>query len=311
MRDYAKLYQELTEPVETTERIQLQISLEHKYNKKQKYKIIKQTLKPLLEPVETSIVEKFGSEGLEHTLEILCVLFQRETITMNYLVPMILERQDLSIDKSAYIAELIVFGAEIDLWDLSKDRYTRIFNKWEMDKETLDIINEFRFLNPMIVKPLEVNHKGNNRGSGYLTIGSDSLLLGGQYHTKDICTNVLNQMNSTKFELNVELMKLFRNNWNNMDKPKLADGIDQLRDETQEEYEKRLLAFEEYEQLVFKTAIELYHCDNQFYLTHKYDKRGRLYCIGYQVSYQGNSYSKAIVNLANKELITDEINFFE
>lgn len=310
MKDYAKLYEELTEPREPVDLINLQISLEHKYNKKQKYKIIREGLKEVIEPMKDEIINSFKEEGLNWASEILYILVQRQTITFNYLIPMIIERFELDLSYSKIVAELIYKGNG-SLWNISKDRYTRVHNLWELDEETLERINEFRFLSPMIVKPLEVNHRGNNKGSGYLTIGSDSLLLGGQYHTKDICTNVLNQMNSTKFELNIELMKLFRNSWKHMQSPKLADGIEQLRDETEEEYKKRLEAFEQYEQLVFKTAIELYHCDNQFYFTHKYDKRGRLYCMGYQLSYQSNSYGKAILNLAKKEVVEDTINFFE
>ena len=45
---------------------------------------------------------------------------------------------------------------------------------------------------------------------------------------------------------------------------------------------------------------------NRFYLTHKYDKRGRTYCQGYHVSYQGNTYRKAILQLADKELVPVE-----
>ena len=50
---------------------------------------------------------------------------------------------------------------------------------------------------------------------------------------------------------------------------------------------------------------------NKFWFTHKYDKRGRIYCCGYQLNTQGNSYAKAQLELANKQLITNEINFFE
>lgn len=43
--------------------------------------------------------------------------------------------------------------------------------------------------------------------------------------------------------------------------------------------------------------------ERKFYLKHHYDTRGRVYCQGYYVNYQGSSYKKAIVQLANKELI--------
>jgi DNA-directed RNA polymerase len=40
---------------------------------------------------------------------------------------------------------------------------------------------------------------------------------------------------------------------------------------------------------------------NRFWLTHKYDKRGRTYCQGYHVSYQGNDYNKACIEFADGE----------
>jgi hypothetical protein len=43
--------------------------------------------------------------------------------------------------------------------------------------------------------------------------------------------------------------------------------------------------------------------ERKFYLKHHYDTRGRVYCQGYYVNYQGSQYKKAIVQLANKELI--------
>jgi DNA-directed RNA polymerase len=42
---------------------------------------------------------------------------------------------------------------------------------------------------------------------------------------------------------------------------------------------------------------------NEFYLTHRYDKRGRVYCQGYHVTYQGTPWNKAVLELADKEII--------
>ena len=42
------------------------------------------------------------------------------------------------------------------------------------------------------------------------------------------------------------------------------------------------------------------------YLTHKYDKRGRVYCQGYYISYQGTDWNKAVIELSNKEIVSDD-----
>jgi len=38
-------------------------------------------------------------------------------------------------------------------------------------------------------------------------------------------------------------------------------------------------------------------------MTHRYDKRGRVYCMGYHVNYQGTPWNKAVIELADKEMI--------
>jgi DNA-directed RNA polymerase len=40
-----------------------------------------------------------------------------------------------------------------------------------------------------------------------------------------------------------------------------------------------------------------------FHLTHKVDKRGRIYSQGYHVNTQGAAFKKAMIELAKEELI--------
>jgi DNA-directed RNA polymerase len=42
---------------------------------------------------------------------------------------------------------------------------------------------------------------------------------------------------------------------------------------------------------------------NRFYLTHRYDKRGRTYAQGYHVNTQGNCWNKAVIELADEEVV--------
>lgn len=42
---------------------------------------------------------------------------------------------------------------------------------------------------------------------------------------------------------------------------------------------------------------------NKFYLPHKYDKRGRIYCQGWNISYQSHEEKKAQINFSQKEII--------
>lgn len=57
----------------------------------------------------------------------------------------------------------------------------------------------------------------------------------------------------------------------------------------------------------FLEEKEQIHNDlGSFYMGHIYDKRGRLYCKGHHVNYQGDSYLKASVLLAEEEVLTEQ-----
>ena len=51
----------------------------------------------------------------------------------------------------------------------------------------------------------------------------------------------------------------------------------------------------------------LFMMGNEFYLTHRYDKRGRCYAQGYHVTTQGNPWNKAVIEFAHEELATGAI----
>jgi DNA-directed RNA polymerase len=44
--------------------------------------------------------------------------------------------------------------------------------------------------------------------------------------------------------------------------------------------------------------------DNKFWLTHKVDKRGRIYASGYHITTQGSAFKKASIELAHEEVVT-------
>lgn len=88
---------------------------------------------------------------------------------------------------------------------------------------------------------------------------------------------------------------MVKNKWKNLDKPKSG--------ETREDFEKRRKAFLKYDKVAKDVIGLLIQEGNEFYLTHKYDKRGRVYCQGYHVTYQGAAWNKAVIEFADKELI--------
>lgn len=184
--------------------------------------------------------------------------------------------------QQAVQAQLVYFDAEDE----------RFILRFEPDASVYQLIRQYQYLPPMVVPPLEVD---SNRGSGYLTIRTDSLLLKNNHHEGDLCLDSINRFNRIPLSVNIDLVKRIRNSWKGLDKAKPG--------ETFEEWQKRVKAFERYERDSFFTIALMHQMGNRFHLTHKPDKRGRTYSQGYHINYQGNCWNKACVELAEPELI--------
>lgn len=161
----------------------------------------------------------------------------------------------------------------------------------DISKDVQDELDRYQYPLPMIVEPKELKH---NKSSAYLN-GSGSLILKNNHHDDDICLDHLNRVNQVKFSINHQTALLVKNEWKNLDKPK--------EDESYEDYKKRVKQFEKYDRTAKDVMIHLEITDNEFYLTHKYDKRGRVYCQGYHINYQGTEWNKAVLEFTNEELV--------
>lgn len=149
----------------------------------------------------------------------------------------------------------------------------------------------YQFPLPMVVKPKKVK---SNRDTGYI-LNRGSIILKKNHHDDDVCLDHINRMNSIMFTINTDTANMIANSWRNLDKPK--EG------ETKDDFERRKRAFEKYDRSCHEVINKLVDHGNEFYLTHKYDKRGRVYCSGYHVNYQGAPWNKAVIELAEPELV--------
>lgn len=163
------------------------------------------------------------------------------------------------------------------------------------DQEVMDEIDRYQYPLPMVVQPL---HLTNNLDTGYITplCSRGSLILKDNHHDEDICLDHLNRMNSVRFRINRQTADLVQNSWRNLDKAKPG--------ESKQDFQKRRKAFEKYDRTA-RDVIALVESEGEtFYLTHKYDKRGRTYCQGYAINYQGTPWNKAVVEFAHQEIVT-------
>ena len=183
-------------------------------------------------------------------------------------------------------AELLAVLCQTDAFDIDKpDRMASLtlVSRMKLPANLIDFIENSQYLPPMVCKPLTLTH---NYSSGYLT-HNDSLILGtGNHHDGDICLDVLNTMNGVALKLDTEfLSKVEEEPTFELD---TQDKEDLWRDFKTQSY---------------KFYNLMVQCGNKFYLTHKVDKRGRIYCSGYHITTQGTAFKKASIELAREEIV--------
>lgn len=187
-------------------------------------------------------------------------------------------------------ADLLYLCAEADLMDWIPDlqQFVVIFT---ISAEVQEELDRFQFPLPMVVPPKLVK---NNKENGYLT-SKGSIILRNNHHMDDVCLDHINRVNAMRLTINHEVARMVKNKWRNLDKPK--EG------EAKQDFERRRRAFEKYDRTAKDVIKLLQQNGSDFYLTHKFDKRGRTYCQGYHVTYQGAAWNKAVIEFANQEVI--------
>ena len=185
------------------------------------------------------------------------------------------------------VAEITAVLCATDAFDIEKANKMAslmVVSNIPLSERLITFIEESQFLPPMVCEPLELTH---NYSSGYLT-HNDSLILGtGNHHDGDICLDVLNTMNKVALKLDTEFLSQVE------EEPTFdLDTQDKL-----DQWNK----FKEQSYMMYSLLASQ---GNKFYLNHKVDKRGRIYCHGYHISTQGTSFKKASLEFAKEELVT-------
>lgn len=183
-------------------------------------------------------------------------------------------------------AELIAVLCATDVFDITKanrQASLMLVSNIELPQEILEHMNRVQYLPPMVCEPLSLS---NNSDSGYLTF-RDSVMLGkGNHHNGNLCLDVLNLMNKVPLSLDLEFLDTL-------------EEIPTFDLDTQEKVEM-WQAFKNQSTEIYRLMVRQ---GNKFYLTHKVDKRGRIYAQGYHITTQGTAFKKASLELANEELV--------
>lgn len=177
----------------------------------------------------------------------------------------------------------------------SKTGMMEVIPVYTCDKKITAFIKQSMYLPPMVCMPNKLTH---NKSSGYLTIKSDSLILKSyNHHDQDICIDSLNKFNSVAYSLDIDLLTTYSEEYNYVPGSKSRKGKE-IADTPERKKQFNTLMEDSYG--VYKMLIQ---SGNNFHFTHKVDKRGRTYTMGYHISPQGDSFRKAMLNLAHQEIV--------
>ncbi len=265
------------------EKIEMQKQLEEIFNKNQLMPRIRKEIEDTPE-----LVALVKSAGLDHKFGI--DLMAQMALHKRASLPVLVGSLRHHADSAQAVVDLIYKAACADLVDYAADLDLFIV-RYILPEEVQAKLDRFQYPLPMVAEPLTLTH---NKMTGYLS-GKGSIILRNNHHDGDVCLDHLNRMNRIKFKIDFDTAKMIRNKWRNLDKPK--EG------ETHEEFQDRRRAFEKYDRTARDVLEILNAAGNEFHLTHRPDKRGRTYCQGYHVSYQGATWNKAVINFTEEEVV--------
>lgn len=255
-----------------------------------KYQVISCLTKEFLKAGAAEGIESVGippAFGIDLAVQL--VLHKRAKIPV--LVGMLKHHFDQEENPAQACADMILKACQEDLcdWDPMTETVVVIYDLTGNDPHLRAKLDRFQYPLPMIEPPQEVK---NNRQTGYLTI-KKSIILKDNHLEKDVCLDHINRVNQVPLALNMDVVAFVQNRWKGLDKPK--------PDETTEKFRARKRAFEKYDRVSRDVLQALVAQGNRFWLTHRYDKRGRTYSQGYHVNYQGNDWNKACIEFADAE----------
>lgn len=216
-------------------------------------------------------------------------------------------------DKKAAIttvAEIVAVLCVTDAYDITKESQMaslQVISRIPLSEELVKFIAESQYMPPMVCEPLELT---NNYSSGYLS-HKDSLILGnGNHHSGNICLDVLNLLNKVKLKLDIEFLCKVEEDPNTEFTVELcmnkaaAKGVVLTEIQAIEQVKQQRQQWRVFKAQSYEFYSLMQRSGNEFYLTHKVDKRGRIYAQGYHITTQGTAFKKAMIELSNEEIIT-------
>lgn len=275
--------------------LDLQASIEHSYSREHARKLIHADISNLdLEPCISSILQWIDGDhyptkkdsllAIEHIdwnsllVDILAVVIPTVSAPITSIVGQVAHLLPLDYEVAVKrMGEILYKMAESDLINIypaNRNGVIEIESVHTLSEQTLWHLSKTRFLPPMLVPPRVLK---SNKDSGYLTVKSPILSRGTKIDNRELCLDLINLTNSCAFSLDIDFLRA-------------SEDISEYSSKEEE------IQAEHLRKLTNEMCVDIYHQGNEFYFNHFYDARGRLYCRGYHVNYQSNSYRKAMLN---------------
>jgi len=189
------------------------------------------------------------------------------------------------------VADKLLLLCEIDYMDYQESS-DKFIVKFDVSEDVQEMLDRYQYPLPMVVPPKQVRQ---NHHTGYMTINGSVVLNGSDYFDdKDMCLDHLNRANSVALALSMDVIHSEEGKYI---RPTRNPGEDFS------DFRKR----QKQADIFYATSVDVMESidslSDELYLTHKFDRRGRCYASGYHVNTQGTDYNKAVLQLANKEVI--------
>lgn len=199
-------------------------------------------------------------------------------------------------------SELLAIICQTDMFDIYKPEVgdsLMLRNNMRFSDKLTEFVNQTKYLPPMVCVPRELKH---NRMSGYLTHNESVILKAHNHHDGDVCLDVLNIHNKTALSLSVEFLMAFKEE-PSKDLNQVSNPKKRTRAEIKKIIRDKHEAWEWFQAQSNRVYLLMINQGNKFYLTHRYDKRGRAYASGYHINSQGAKFKKAMLEFHNKEYV--------
>lgn len=242
--------------------------IEIELSKHQLMPFLRDKVKELPVPFDTDLETSIAKEILAY------MLFYKRTIPPVLIG--LLYKRFANVQLCLKVLDSLIVADYLDF-----NENNQIVTRFTLNKEDTEKLSKMMYPLPMVMKP---NTLKRNSDNGYYFLPRSSVVLRTSFYKGYVNLSHLNRVNSIPLRINQAVLDN-RTHVPKKDIPNVKDKANWNKYVRQQ-----------------REVVESYK-DITFYLTHKYDKRGRVYCQGYHISYQSDDFTNALVEFADGEKV--------